>query len=228
MRIIPSFQHPWKNGYPTSDGKPMAETDWHRDAMAALISSLSDFFAEEPLVYVSGNLLLFYEEGNRRRRVAPDVFVIWGVEKLLRPNYLLWKEGHAPQVVIEVTSSKTKHQDRKIKWALYQDTLRVREYFLFDPDGDWLDPPLQGYRLREGTYRPIRCLSGRLPSQVLRLHLERDGRMLRLWNPATQLWLPTPREARRQAERRAEQIETQNAQLRQELEALRRQLGIEE
>ena len=65
--------------YPTSDGKPMAETDTHRDLMTALIETLKAFYAAEPLVYVSGNLLLCYEEGNRRRHVSPDVFVVRGV-----------------------------------------------------------------------------------------------------------------------------------------------------
>ncbi len=55
--------------YPTSDGKPMAETDWHRDLMAALIQTLSAYYADDPRVYVSGNLLVFYEPGNRRRHV---------------------------------------------------------------------------------------------------------------------------------------------------------------
>jgi Uma2 family endonuclease len=227
MTIIPPMQHPWKNGYPTSDGKPMAETDWHRILMNILIEMLDEFFIQQRRVYVSGNLLIFYEEGNRRRHVSPDVFMVRGVEKRIRPNYLLWEEGRAPQVVIELTSSSTRNEDQTTKMELYRDTLGVRELFLFDPDGDWLDPPLQGYRLRQGNYRHIRSVDGRLPSQVVRLHLERDGRMLRLWNPASKLWLPTPKEARWRAEQRAEQSETENAQLRKELEALRRQLGIE-
>jgi Uma2 family endonuclease len=228
MTIIPPIQHPWKNGYPTSDGKPMAETDWHRILMSILIEVLDEFFIRFRRVYVSGNLLIFYEQGNRRRHVSPDVFVVRGVEKRIRPNYLLWQEGRAPQVVIELTSSSTRIEDMTTKMNLYRDTLGVREYYLFDPDGDYLDPPLQGYRLRRGIYHPILPTNGRLPSQVLHLHLERDGRMLRLWNPTTQLWLPTPREARRQAEERAEQSETENERLRREVEELRRQLGLRE
>jgi hypothetical protein len=30
MATATSTPAPWRNGYPTSDGKPMAETDWHR------------------------------------------------------------------------------------------------------------------------------------------------------------------------------------------------------
>ena len=68
--------------YPTSDGKPMAETDLHRQDMVDVIETLQDFFAGDPQVYVTGNLLLLYEEGNRRKHVAPDVFVVRGVPKL--------------------------------------------------------------------------------------------------------------------------------------------------
>jgi Uma2 family endonuclease len=229
MTIIPARQKSWQNDYPTSDGKPMAETEWHRILMTNLIATLSHFFAQSPRVHVSGNLLMFDEEGNRRRHVSPDVFVVRGVSKHLRPNYLVWEEGRAPQFVIELTSSSTRHEDLVTKRQLYQDTLRVREYFLFDPNGDYLDPPLQGFRLRQGVYRPIRPVIGRLPSQVVGLHLERAGQDLRLWNPLSQTWLPTPEEARQAAEQRAEEesraradAEAEVARLREELAALRR------
>src|SRR5438874_83875 len=93
-----------RNTYPTTDGKPMAETDLHRDLMLALIETLKAFYAAEPLVYVSGNLLLFYEEDNKRKHVSPDVFVVRGVGQYRRDNYLLWEEGHPPRFVIELTS----------------------------------------------------------------------------------------------------------------------------
>src|SRR4051812_34348397 len=60
--------------YPTSDGKPMGETDLHRNDMMDVIRVLEGHFAAEPNVYVTGNLLLFYERGNRRRHVSPDAF----------------------------------------------------------------------------------------------------------------------------------------------------------
>jgi Uma2 family endonuclease len=245
MATAPSAQVSWKNGYPTSDGKPMAETDWHRDLMNALIQTLKVWYATKPRVYVSGNLLLFYEEGNRRRHVSPDVFAVKGIAKHDRPNYLLWEERKGPDVVIELTSSSTRREDLEDKYQIYQDTLHVKEYFLFDPLGDYLTPTLQGHRLRRGQYRPIRPVAGRLPSQVLRLHLERDGRELRLYDPEEDRWLPTPLEmaaeaetarrqaetarrqaetARRQAETARQQAEAENERLRRELETLRRRL----
>jgi Uma2 family endonuclease len=229
MATAPTMPTPWKNGYPTSDGKPMSETDWHRDLMIALIQTLKVWYAAQARVYVSGNLLLFYEEGNRRRHVSPDVFVVKGVAKHDRPNYLLWEEAKGPDVAIELTSSSTRREDMKGKYQLYQDTLRIKEYFLFDPLGDYLLPPLQGHRLRRGQYYPIRPVAGRLPSQVLGLHLERHGRELRLHDPDAGRWLPTPLEmaveaeaARQRAEAARQETEVENERLRRELAALRR------
>ena len=213
------------NGYPTTDGKPMAETDQHRDQMVALIETLKEFYRNDSRVYVTGNMLLFYEQGNKRRHVSPDVFVVKGVPKKQRLNYLVWEEGKAPAFVIELTSSSTRHEDRTRKFTLYRDTLKVKEYFLFDVLGDYLDPPLQGYRLRAGKYRAIRTVAGRLPSQVLGLHLERHGQELRLYDPAAGQWLPTPAErldeTRRQLHQRTqrlEQAEAENLRLRRQLE----------
>jgi Uma2 family endonuclease len=237
MATAPPTTVPWRNGYPTSDGKPMAETDWHRDLMNALIQTLEVRYVDQPRVYVSGNLLIFYEEGNRRIHVSPDVFVVKGIAKHQRPNYLLWEEGKGPDVAIELTSSSTRNEDLEDKYNLYQDVLRIKEYFLFDPLSDYLQPPLQGHRLRGGRYRQIRAVAGRLPSQVLGLHLERNGRELRLYDPATGQWLLTPLEmattaetarqqaeaARQQAETAQQQAEAENERLRRELDALRRQ-----
>ena len=172
--------------YPTGDGKPMAETDVHRDDMVDVIDTLRYHFADEPNVYISGNLLLYYEEGNPRKHVAPDVLVSFGVPKEPpRKYYQVWKEGKAPDVVIEITSKSTKREDKKTKKELYRDVLKVQEYFQFDPTEDYLKPPLQGFRLVDGEYISIPLENGRLPSQVLGLHLERDGKELRLFDPVT-------------------------------------------
>src|SRR5262249_25262943 len=158
--------------YPTRDGKPMAETELHRDDMVDTIQTLQDFFADRPRVYVSGNLLLYYEEGNRRKHVSPDVLVALGVPREpLRDYYLVWQEGKAPDFVVEITSKSTKREDQDKKFALYRDVLKVPEYFLFDPRAEYLKPSLQGYRLAAGEYAPIEPIAGRLPSQVLGLHL---------------------------------------------------------
>jgi Uma2 family endonuclease len=214
----------------------MAETDWHRKLMHDLIETLDERFAADSDVYVSGNLLVFYVPGDRLRHLSPDVFVVRGVPKRERPNFLTWEEGKGPDVVIELTSTSTRDEDVDDKFQLYQDTLRVPEYFLFDPLGDYLDPPLRGYRLTRGRYRAIRRIDGRLPSKVLGLYLEQRGRVLRLYDPSKERVLPTPREQVRReqtratraeeragrAEERLTQTVAENERLRRELEELRR------
>ncbi len=54
--------------YPSSDGKPMAETPIHRKMMTDLIERLDAYFEEEPDVYVEGNMMMYYVEGNPRVR----------------------------------------------------------------------------------------------------------------------------------------------------------------
>src|SRR5262249_16327325 len=146
-------------------------------------------------VYVSGNMFLYYVEGNPRRHVSPDVFVVHGIPGARgRRRYLVWEEGEGPDVVIEITSPSTRREDLVGKVALYRDVVRVREYFLFDPFEEYLEPSLQGYRLRGGQYVRIRPVAGRVPSKLLGLHLEREGWLLRLYDPETGRWLPTPPE----------------------------------
>ncbi len=205
------------NGYPTTDGKPMAETDHHRNQMTELIHALQRWFAADASTYVSGNLILCYERTNKRRHVSPDCFVAFGVPNHERINYLLWDEV-PPAVAFEITSNSTMANDTRRKFALYRDVLKVKEYFLFDPFEDYLTPSMQGYRLRAGKYVGIREVAGRLPSQQLGLHLERVGDVLRLWDPTTAVFLPTDGELFRQAaeeRERATRLEQENARLRE-------------
>lgn len=120
--------------YPSGDGQPMGETPLHRDNLITAVRTLERYFADQPLVYVSGNMFVYYEKGNRHKHV------------------------------------------------------------------------------------PIEMVEGRLPSEVLGLHLERDGEWLRLYNPATGLWLPTPEEREAALERAHERAEAE----RQRAEADRR------
>lgn len=223
MSTAPARAIPTRNGYPTTDGKPMAETDWHRILMGWLIEMLKEHYAGQSQVYVSGNLLVFYERGNRRKHLSPDVFVVRGVEDRLRENYLIWEEARGPEIVIELTGSSTRKEDTDKKLRLYRDVLKVREYFLFDPNGDYLVPRLQGNRLRGGAYQTIRPVEGRLPSQVLGLHLEGVGNLLRLWCPQRQAWLLTPPEARALLQHQLQRAE-RKLRAERDLEQLREKL----
>jgi len=212
--------------YPISDGKPMAETDLHRQVMMDTIETLDDFFVADLDVYVSGNILLYYEDGSPRKHVSPDILVVLGCRKHPPRNcYLLWKEGRQPTLIVEITSKTTRRHDQNRKWKLYRDVLKVPEYFQFDPTDDYLDPPLQGFRLVGAAYEPIAAVDGRLPSSVLGLHLERSGHQLRFHDPATHALLPT-RSERIAAEAAARRrVKSENERLRRENESLRRRVA---
>ena len=211
--------------YPCSDGQPMTESDVHRRCMTYLIDALERRFEQQARgdVYVSGNMFVYYEKGNPGAVVAPDVFVVLGVPSRLRDSYLLWNERKAPDFVLEVTSASTRREDERRKRDVYA-ALGVSEYFLYDPRAEYLTPALQGYRLRDGAYRPLPAVtvlpgpSQAVASDVLGLELRdvREAWMVRLSDPATGEYLLSYREselarAEEAAARRA--AETRNADL---------------
>ena len=106
--------------YPETDGEPMAETDWQAIPLMYAVTGLRDHFRGRDDVYVSGNLLIYYEEGNVHASVAPDVFVVMGVPSHPRPIYKLWEEAKAPDFVLEITSRSTRARDATRKRSLYR------------------------------------------------------------------------------------------------------------
>jgi len=205
--------------YPDSDGKPMAETDLHREEMYDLIKALDRRYREAPDVYVSGNLFLYYVKGDPRAVVAPDVFLVKGVPKKSRRVYKLWEEGRPPSLVIELTSDSSRDEDLSKKKSCYE-RLGVEEYFLHDPYQDYLDPPLQGFRLVNGRYQRIPPeADGSLRSLATGLLLRTEGKKLRLVDAATGKPLAWSEELDAQLE----QEKASRSALEQELDRLRRE-----
>ena len=198
--------------YPSSDGQPMAENEWQLTAMLEALQGLRAHYRHRLDVYVCGDLLIYYEEGDPAKSVAPDVFVVFGAPKHKRMTYKLWEEPKAPDFILEVASPGTWEQDRGPKRILYEQ-LGVHEYWRFDPQGELFEPRLQGSRLQNGHYRPIAptIRDGRnvLPSVALGLDLRADGACVRFHDPETGHDLETFEEtmtARRAAESRAERL----------------------
>jgi Uma2 family endonuclease len=160
--------------YPSSDGKPMAETDYHVALIVQSLSLLQDYYSDRDDVYIAGNNFVYYEEGNPKQRLSPDTYLVFGVQRGLRDSYKVWEEGQFPDLVIEYTSKKTRKEDMTKKFAIYRDVWRVKEYFLFDPRADYLKASPTGYRLMGDEFVPIERVQGRLESQVLGFTLERD------------------------------------------------------
>ncbi|MBI4770944.1 MAG: Uma2 family endonuclease [Chloroflexi bacterium] len=228
--------------YPDSDGEPMAENDLQYLCITDTRFMLDQHFAGRKDVYVAADLLVYYSQGDPTKSVAPDVFVAFNVPKGIRRSYMVWEERRPPDVVFEVAFEGTWRADLGWKFGLYMG-LGVREYFLFDPTGEFLDPLLQGHRLRDHTAEAIPALPGGrgligLRSEQLGLELwaratgdpERPYQ-LRLYDPAADFWLRTPAEteaerskteaALRKAEGRARAAEAEAARLRAELARLR-------
>ena len=175
--------------YPSGDGQPMAENDWQLHAILDSVSALHDHYLERPDVYVSGDLFVYYEEGNPRARVAPYVFVAFGVPNHKRPIYKLWEEGVVPAFVMEVASVSTWREDEGRKAKLYE-RLGVREYWQYDPTGEYLGLHLKGRRLVEGAYVPqsvVESLDGTLllRSESLKLDFRVKGEESHFFEPAT-------------------------------------------
>ena len=87
----------------------MGETDEHRDEMVRQIELLRRFFG--PVRLRLGNLLVYYEQGNPKRFVVPDVFVVKDLEPRTATDLQAVGRAAAPDVVVEVTSRKTKKTD---------------------------------------------------------------------------------------------------------------------
>jgi Uma2 family endonuclease len=213
--------------YPSSDGEPLAETQVHVDAIIGAVVALRQYLGERAIVLA--DQFLYYSQGYPRLRVAPDAMVIFDVSPESRDNYKVWEEGQIPAVVFEMTSEGTRHQDEGFKKTLYEQ-LGVREYWQFDPKGEWIPEQLRGFRLRGETYELI--ADGR--SEPLQLRLQVEGQLIGFYREDTgeKLLIPDEMaqalrseiEARQQAEQRAEQERQRAEQERQRAEQAEQQL----
>ena len=200
--------------YPVRDGNAMAETPIHGRATVDAVMPLHFFFEERSDVYVGCDMLVFYREGDVNGNVAPDVWVAFGVPKLPeRDNWLIWLEGKGPDFVLEITSENTQLEDEGRKKRVYEE-LGVREYWQFDPEGDYLDPILKGRELGpDGKYRDLvlKERDGVLSHRsLLGLELCLEGERLFYQKPTRGVRLLTPSElydARKKAEEARQKAE---------------------
>jgi Uma2 family endonuclease len=170
--------------YPETDGQPMTESDPTRDYLIYCVETLRTYFEGRPNTYVSGNLFIYYQEGDAKKVISPDVFVIFGVSKYKRRSYKAWQEGgKLPSFIIEITSLTTRKQDEVEKPELYA-SLGVQEYFQYDPTGDYLMPQLKGSRLVNGQYQslPLECT----PDGISFIHSQELGLDLQLRVPTVE------------------------------------------
>lgn len=199
--------------YPESDGKPMAETDLHIDEIIRIRLMLKAHFAEKPDVYVSGNIMMYYEEGVIKSSVSPDILVCFGIGKKQRRTYKVWEEGKPPDFVMEFSSKGTYKDDLNKKMRIYA-AIGITEYFLYDAERHYLPSPLLAFRLVDGNYVEVsECTEGGYFSETLDLsfHLLDDN--FGVYDANTEKWLLS-------TEERAETAETEVARLQEELKRL--------
>ncbi len=203
--------------YQESDGTPLGETEAHVEATLDLLQSFKWFFRDRPEVYAAANMFLYYEEGNPRARVCPDVYVAVGVaSRRHRRTYKVWEEGAPPFLAVEVTSRSTRREDLGKKRSVYQ-AIGVSEYVLFDPLDEYLKPRFQAFR-RVGNelVRVLPTATGlhAIPSLGLAL-APRDDR-LDVVDLATGKTTPRLVEATVRAERESVRAEQESARAEQE------------
>lgn len=120
--------------YPESDGKPMADNTKQFHWIVVIEQNLEWLFAEEPTVFVAGDLLWYPIEGNNKVCTAPDAMVVFNRPKGNRGSYQQWKENNIPpQVVFEVLSPSNTRREMERK-LLFYDRYGVEKYYIYDPD----------------------------------------------------------------------------------------------
>ncbi len=214
---IPYAQTDDSDLYPDTDGKPMAVSDLHRRILIRTLQVLDTHFEEDPEVYVSGDILMYYVEGDPRKSVAPDVLVTFGLGKKLRRTYKVWEEGKVPDFAMEFSSKNTYRDDLGKKLELYG-LLGIQDYFLYDAEGLYLPSALMGFKLVDNVYVPISAgPTGGLHSAALGLDFHVDNVGLGIYDSVADEWLQTPAEsALSLAEQEAIRAETAEARAEQE------------
>jgi len=205
--------------YPDSDGQPMADNTKQFRWIVVIKENLELLFADNPDVFVAGDLLWYPVEGNNRIRRAPDAMVVFGRPKGDRGSYKQWEEDHiAPQVVFEILSPGNRVSEMVQKQAFY-DNYGVEEYYIYDPD----DVDLAGMIRREGRLDAIENIQGWVsPRLGIRFQLDDDS--LTIFTPTGEPFLGFIELDRRRQEAEAERDrQRQRANLAEEERQLERQ-----
>lgn len=219
---------PTQDELPYDDGMPM-ESQRHVMQLQLLMDPLHLLWEGRQDVYVNGNMFVYFSLEQVRNFRGPDFFVALDVPKRERKSWVVWEEGKGPDVIIELLSESTAAHDKGEKKDIYQNCLRVPEYYWFDPfSAEWA-----GFALQHGRYEAIvEDNQGRLISQTLSLALVRwegvyqevEARWLR-WATLSGALLPTPQEVAVAAQRQVVEAQQQAAEAQQQAATLEAMLA---
>jgi Uma2 family endonuclease len=201
--------------------EPPLESDLHLQQIILLLTCLEWLWQDRNDYYASGNLTIYYNENQLKKRdfCGPDFFLVLDTEKRPRKSWVVWGEqGKYPNVIVEILSDSTAKIDRTEKKKLYQNTFRTPDYFWFDPN----TLEFQGFTIIGGQYQPIIANEkGYLLSEQLGLYLGVFERKLRYFTLEGEL-VPTLQESALQERLAKEKAEQRTEILAQKL----RELGI--
>ena len=137
---------PYIEGYPGEDDEPMAATGFHGVQITTLYDQLKLYFEINDLVHIGVDSFIYYCEGDITKRVAPDIHIVFGVEKYpIRHSFYTWAEGTVPIAVFQFLTDATEHKDQHEMVALYLNEIGVQEYFVHQPEME-KPPVFRGWR----------------------------------------------------------------------------------
>lgn len=120
--------------YPDSDGQLMADNTKQFRWIVFFKENLECLFANNPDVFVAGDLLWYPVEGQPDICTAPDVLVAFSRTRGDRGSYRQWQEDNIPpQVVFEILSPSNTLKEM-IKKQQFYDRYGVEEYYIYDPN----------------------------------------------------------------------------------------------
>jgi Uma2 family endonuclease len=200
--------------YPNTDGQPIAENTVQFEWIVTIKGGLDHLFAEDPNVFVAGDLFWYPVEGHPEIVVAPDAMVAFDRPKGHRLSYLQWEEGNIPsQVVFEVLSPGNRVGEMVRKHEFYA-LHGVEEYYIYNPDPQRLE--LSGYLRQGDKLVEIPSMNGHV-SPRLKIRFDFDDAGLKLIRPDGQRFLTFEETAEReQLARQHAESETRRAEQEQE------------
>lgn len=185
--------------YPDCDGQPMSDSTLQWFWMVLIKEGLEALFADDPNVFVAGNLLWYPVEGDNRLRAAPDVFVAVGRPKGERGSYMQWREGgQPPQVVFEVLSTSNSFVEMLEKTDFY-DEYGVEEFYIYDPARG----TLRGSYRHNGVWQTIPSMQNWVSPRLKIVFRLEQGRLI-LTGPDGQQFLSTVERVRQLKQEKAQ------------------------
>lgn len=194
--------------YPDSDGQPIADNTKQFRWIVTVKENLEILFANNPEVFVAGDLLWYPVQGNNKIRQSPDAMVVFGRPKGDRVSYRQWEEDNIPpQVVFEILSPGNRAGKMGQKLLFYK-RYGVQEYYIYDPD----DIELSGFVRNEDWLEPIAEMNGWV-SPLLEIRFELTENTLEIYRPDGRRFLtPVEMDQLREQERQEKELAQSQAQ----------------